>query len=441
MPSDDTENADLDSLIQMVVAYNLSGAPALDKKIRLVLLDTIACAIGSMDDPVVRSVAESLAGLSLGTVRVPGTTLKTGVPEAAFIMTLAACWHEACEGLASAHGRPGLSVIPALTLLGAAKTLPIGHVLTAINLGYEIGGRLGAAYRIKDGIHVDGTWGLAASAAAVAYLLGGDAPQIRTAMNLALCQMPSSLYLPVLEGNTARNTYAAHGASQSVILAQAALAGVTSPDETGAEARRVVLDPERSAPVDWSVNVTFRIEDAYIKMFAAVRHVHYGVTCALDWVAAHSADAVKTIEGLQLTTYDEAITYCGVRQPRTPIQAQFSLSYGIAHALLFGSLGPEAYGPEKLNDTEVQRLESLIEIVTDPTMRARGATLVVTQNQRIETYKVDALVGDPGSPLTEEDVTGKAKAYMTPVIGAEKAEAIIQYVLTTGFSDAFSLPA
>jgi 2-methylcitrate dehydratase PrpD len=440
MPSNDTDRAALEYLIDDIVGRDLSAAPALQAKIRVVLLDTVACAIGSMNDPVVQQVAERFGMLSPGPVRIPGTDIATGIADAAFVMTMAACWFEACEGVASAHGRPGLSVIPAAVMIGSAKGLPVNTVLTAIALGYEIGGRLGAAYRVKGGIHVDGTWGLAASTATAAYLLGGDTPAIRNAVNLALCQMPGSLYLPVITGDTARNTYAANASAESIRLAQAALAGVTAPDTVDAEVLRIIMDDSRSTTVDWSMCQPLKIEDAYIKMFAAVRHVHYGVSCALDWVEQHGNAAAQTIDGLSLSIYEEAITYCGVRQPRTPIQAQFSLSYGIAHALTFGSLGPEAYASERLTYPEVQRLEALLEIAADPHMPTRGAVLLIAVARQTETISVNALVGDPGNPLSEEDVTGKAKTYMSPVIGKAAAETMIKTVMTADLEEAFNLP-
>ena len=46
------------------------------------------------------------------------------------------------------------------------------------------------------------------------------------------------------------------------------------------------------------------------------------------------------------------------------IQAQFSLTYGLARMLLTGDLGPDSYTDAALADPEVQRLERLIDVRT-----------------------------------------------------------------------------
>ena len=69
------------------------------------------------------------------------------------------CWDEACEGLARAHGRPGLHAIPPALALGIANRETLREVLTGAVRGYEMAARLGERMRIQPGMHVDGTWG------------------------------------------------------------------------------------------------------------------------------------------------------------------------------------------------------------------------------------------------------------------------------------------
>jgi 2-methylcitrate dehydratase PrpD len=139
---------------------------------RLLLLDTIGCAIAGLREPQVQAYAQ--AWRAPGPVRLPG--LDDGLSTLAFahVFAAASCWHEACEGLAEAHGRPGLHAIPAVLGPALAERLPLGALLAAIVAGYEIGGRLGAVCRIRPGMHVDGAWGAFAAAAALARLRGLD---------------------------------------------------------------------------------------------------------------------------------------------------------------------------------------------------------------------------------------------------------------------------
>ena len=78
---------------------------------------------------------------------------------------------------------------------------------------------------------------------------------------------------------------------------------------------------------------------------------------------------------IKLQIYPEAVQYCGIRAPRTAIQAQFSLSYAIAAALTLGDLGPEAY--RDVGDATLTRLEQSVVIEADPSRVRRGATLTL----------------------------------------------------------------
>ena len=74
--------------------------------------------------------------------------------------------------------------------------------------------------------------------------------------------------------------------------------------------------------------------DGYLKKYAGARHVHYGVEAVLKWLA-EGGDPVS-IDTITLEIYSEALTYCGNRAPKNSLQAQFSLTYAIAHAMTKG---------------------------------------------------------------------------------------------------------
>jgi 2-methylcitrate dehydratase PrpD len=301
---------------------------------------------------------------------------------------------------------------------------PLRDVLMAIVAGYEIGGRLGETLRIREGMHVDGTWGSFAAAAAAAWLI--DAASMSHALAIAACQVPASLYLPIPQGATARNIYAAQGVAFGVRSAVAAGAGITGPDGAIGEADRIVFSNQQAKP---DVTPAFRILDAYIKPFAGVRHVHYGAACALEWRARHGDVDPSSIAAIELTAYPEALTYCGNRAPRTPLEAQFSLTYGAAHALIHGSLNPDAYSREALRNAETMRLESLMVLDADTSMETRGARLTVTADGESDRVSVSEIAGDAGRPMTEEQVTHKARTYLESRLSPDAATALIGKVL------------
>jgi 2-methylcitrate dehydratase PrpD len=342
------------------------------RKARLLVLDTLGCAIAGFREPKVAA-------------------LRALQPVASF--AIAACWHEACEGLARAHGRPGVPVIAAC--LGMNADVSLGVLIDAVIAGYEVGGRMGEQLRIKPGMHVDASWPALGAAAGAVHLLKGSAKAARAAIELAACQVPFSLYLPVEQGADGRNTYLGHAAWLGLYAAQAALAGIAAP--SGAVERFAGLALDRRINLD--DDGTYILREGYLKAFAAVRHVHYGAEAALRL----RPRITRKIEAIELGIYSEAITYCGNRAPRTPIQAQFSLSYGIAAALRFGHLDAEQYTPSALNDPELRRLEALVAITADAGETSRAATLRIDGLEE----RVTSVKGDPASPMSEEECRDK----------------------------------
>lgn len=417
--------------------FSITRDPDVEAKARLLLLDTVACAVAGMGEPELKALSRGLAVSSGGTAQWPGAQALTPA-SAAFLAATAACWHEACEGLARAHGRPGLHAIPVAVSLGLSLGASLGQVLDAVVYGYEIGGRAGEAMRIRPGLHVDGTWGILASAAAAARIRKFEASAIMQTLAMAACQIPVSLYAPISAGRTARNTYVGHAASIAIYLADAVAAGVSAPEDIFDQAGRGLGNGDMTTVWPWAEPGEYLILQGYLKPFAAVRHVHYAAACALQCFARYKGDT-KTIKEIRLQTYPEALTYCANRAAATPIQAQFSLTHGVAFALRHGSLGPEAYAPQIFSDAEHKRLEAMITLHADPAISHRGARLIVVTDQSAESYAVDSVPGDPGQPLSAEDTIAKAKAYISSVLSADAAQSIVAQIMTAPLDAPFSL--
>lgn len=391
----------------------VAEAPAaIEAKAREVVLDTFGCVLASSPKPALQRLSRHLAETDPGAARVPGFAEPLSAASASALFATAACWDEACEGLARAHGRPGVPVIAALAALAQVRGATLSEVLAALIVGYEVGGRLGEVLRIAPGMHVDGTWPTFGVAAAVVRFAGGSPKQALAAVRIAACQMPYSLYLPVVHGAEARNTYLAHSAQLGVLAANAALAGFSTPANALDELRARVFGAAQgegalAPPGVWLVS------DAYLKPYAAVRHVHYGVAAALA-LRPELEGRLDRIDRIGLATYAEALTYCANRAPQSPIQAQFSLSYGIARAIVAGDLGPDAYTEDALADPLGRSLESKVRLTEDEALSRsgrRGATLSVEIGGERRERTVDRVAGDPLVPMTRQEVAAKFARY------------------------------
>ncbi|MCA3323568.1 MAG: MmgE/PrpD family protein [Roseomonas sp.] len=415
-----------------VIAFAWDGpAGAAAQSARLLLLDSLGCMIAGLGHTTPRAFAEALAITMPGAVRLPGCGAGLAEAGAAAALAAAMCWDEANEGLARAHGRPGLAVAPLCIAALAAGRVSARAAHDAFALGYEIAARAGEIWRIRPGMHVDGSWHALGAAAAAARLAGGDAAEVARAVRLAACQIPFALYAPIAAGMDGRNSYPAHAVLLGAMAAAAARAGMDAPADGLVEARRIALlheTPARRAPAgEWL------IEQAYIKPFAGVRHAHYAAAAALELRAA-IADRLADVAALRLETYAEALRYAANRAPARAIQAQFSLSWAVAAALMQGDLGPAAYTDAALADPALRRLEALVELSEDTALtkaEQRGARLTATlANGESHQAFVSAIAGDPGLALDAAAVMAKCQRFAAPVIGDTAMARLAAMIMT-----------
>ena len=395
-----------------VITWALPGPPpgsAAAHKARLLLLDSLGCALAGLRHPRVAGFAKAMETAFSGEIALAGARLAPAA--AAAVLSTATCWDEANEGLARAHGRPALPVAP-LALVARAQGSSALDALAAFALGYEVAARAGEAWRIRPGMHVDGSWHSLGAAACAARLTRLDGEGIARAVRLVSCQIPFAMYAPIAAGMDGRNSYPAHAALLGSMAAAAAASGMDAPEGGFMEARRVALGLEVPPGRITTPPGTWLLEEAYLKPFAGVRHAHYAAAAAIALRDRVSAKPQRVI----LSTYAEALRYAGNRAPRAAISAQFSLTWAVAAALVQGDLGPAAYTDDALADPRLRDLEARIELAEDTALTAsgkRGATLTVDG----ESHTTTGITGDPDRPMSEAEAIAKFTRFAGPTLG------------------------
>ncbi len=414
-------NAQLLSVIDWLDAVVLDREPAVQTHARWLVLDTLGCIVAGRRAVPVSEFELRAAAADPGSFYfsrdASSAAFGLSNANAAMMLAMAACWDEACEGHAGAHGRPGVAVLAAL--LPMSSRLTYGQFLKSFVVGYEIGARFGASLRIKKGMHVDGNWPALGAAAAVAHALGLGPEKIAQAVQVAACQLPMSLYLPVRSGDTSRNTYLGHSAQLGQSAALAVASGVTAPGDAVLEYAQIGLS---QVPGAFDSTRRFHILQGYFKPYAAVRHVHYGALAA--HVLRKVVDLDK-VDRISLQVYEEATVYCGNRAPQTPLQAQFSLSFGLAAMLRWGRLDPWVYREPQFQDPWLQALEAKVEVSVDAQwtqQQRRGARLWLecSDGTRLE-KEITTVPGDAQMPFTEPELTDKFVSYCADSMSEEKA--------------------
>jgi len=355
--------------------------------------------------------------------------------------SLGSC-HELDDVHREAVVHPGDTVIPAALAMAQRQNASAEALLQAVVLGYETGILLGllSGPRHYDHWYSTATTGVFASAMACASLLGLNKKQTQHALALAGMQA-AGVWQCRLEPGLAKQLATGHSAQAGLVAADMAAAGMTGPLSIlegplgWLQASGGNLDTARAqALLQVPAGSAWRLHQVSFKPWAACRHVHPAIECALHLHAQGLRP--EHMVSLRLETYAVALSFADQATPQTPLQGKFSLQHGVAWALCHGSFGLEATAPAALVQPDCAALRTRIELVCGQAQEQAypnrfGARLIVQmQDGRTAAHEVQSVLGDPENPLSPAQVTAKANTLLQASgWGASAAQQLVQICL------------
>jgi 2-methylcitrate dehydratase PrpD len=342
---------------------------------------------------------------------------------------------DAHDGHALTKGHAGTAILPALLSVidGAepgerAAAVDGREFLTCLVLGYEIATRAGIALHstVAD-YHCSGAWNALGCAAVAARLYGLDDPAIRHALGVAEYLGPRGQILRACDSPTMVKDGSGWGAHAGVTAALLARDGFT-----GAPA--LTIERGDALPLWGDLGTRWRIREQYFKAYPVCRWAQPAVEAALELQRTHRF-AVEDIATLSVESFREAIALgseCAIATNTE--EAQYSLRFPIAAALVFGDVGPAEVSAPKLADSRVERLQQVMTLREDSEFSGRfpaerwARVRISLANGRALVSEPARARGNPENPLTENELRRKYLAYAEPELGAARAERIAQAV-------------
>src|SRR5260370_30323695 len=197
---------------------------------------------------------------------------------------------------------------------------------------------------------------------------------------------------------------------------------------TGAPALTVERDDARAF---WSdLGKRWRIREQYFKAYPVCRWAQPAIEAALDLQRSHrfAADEIATIA---IESFREAValgSQCAT--PRTTEEAQYSIAFPVAAALVFGRVGAGEVDVRGLSDARVHRLLRSVALAEHdefskrfPVERWARVRVVLADGRSLVSEPARAR-GNPENPLSEDELRAKYRELATPVLGAERAARI-----------------
>jgi 2-methylcitrate dehydratase len=369
---------EVEKLAQFVVGAQFSqfSAQALEQ-LKIHVLDTVGIAIAALDAPplvAIRALTEQLGGNHDSTLIGGGTS----APDRAAFYNIALSRYLDFMDSYLAKGETNHPSDNIGAVLAAAESVDASGAdfLTAVAIAYQVHTRLSdvAPVRAKGFDHT--VQGAYAVAAAVSKALGLTVAQ--TANAIAISGTANNALRVTRTGNLSNWKGLAYPqvGKEGTFAALLARAGITGPEEVFEGNKGFKETIAGDFTIDWSAEDLESVLHTIIKKHNAEIHSQSSIDAALA-VRAQAGFASDNIRAVRITTFQVAFDIIGggeegsKRQVRTKEEADHSLLYLVAAALLDGEVQPAQYAPERIVRADVQELLKKISVRPDAGYSAR----------------------------------------------------------------------
>lgn len=415
------------------------------EQLKIRVLDTVGIAIAALDAPplvAIRQLTESLGGNGASTLIGGGTS----APDRAAFYNVALSRYLDFMDSYLAKGETNHPSDNIGAVLAAAESADTSgsdssgaDFLTAVAVAYQVHTRLSdvAPVRAKGFDHT--VQGAYAVAAAVSKALGLSVEQ--TANAIAISGTANNALRVTRTGALSNWKGLAYPqvAKEGTFASLLARAGITGPAEVfeGNKGFKETIAGDFS--IDWSKENLESILRTIIKKHNAEIHSQSSIDAAIDIRSQSGFDAQK-IAAVRITTFQVAFDIIGggeegsKREIRTKEEADHSLLYMVAAALLDGEVQPATYAPERITRADVQDLLQKVTVTPDAGYSARFPDEMPS---RVEVELTDGTVltattasykGFFTNPLDWADALAKFNVLVTPFTGEELRDELAEVI-------------
>jgi 2-methylcitrate dehydratase len=405
-------------------------------QLKIRVLDTMGIAIAALDaEPMIaiRTLTESLGGNGASTLIGGGSS----APDRAAFYNIALSRYLDFMDSYLAKGETNHPSDNIGAVLAAADSVHASgqELLTAIAVAYQVHTRLSdvAPVRAKGFDHT--VQGAYAVAAAVSRVLGLDAD--RTANAIAISGTANNALRVTRTGALSHWKGLAYPqvGKEGTFAALLASAGITGPAEVFEGNKGFKETIAGDFTIDWSAEDLESVLRTIIKKHNAEIHSQTAIEAAIG-IRSLAGFRAEDIRSVRITTFQVAFDIIGggeegtKRTVRTKEEADHSLLYMVAAALLDGQVQPAQYTPERIVRADIQELLSKVAARPDAGYSARFPHEIPS---RVEVEMTDGTVlsrtattykGFFTDPLDWSDAYAKFSALVTPFTGADLRDEI-----------------
>lgn len=331
------------------------------------------------------------------------------------------------DGHVLTKGHAGVAILPALLALADASTSGMSgaEFLTSLVIGYEVAIRAGIAQHATcPDYHTSGAWNSLGVVAVAARHWKLDQERFRHALGIAEYHGPRSQMMRCIDAPTMVKD-GAWGAMSGLSAAYLAVDGFT-----GAPALVIESDAVQDLWAD--LGQRWRILEMYFKPYPICRWAQPSVEAALSLRRGHAVDPA-TIAKVEIETFHEGVRL-NQHRPGSTEEAQYSLPFPVAAAIVRGKLSPTDVSGEALSDPEILAMSERIQLIEAPDLSARfpaeryaRARFHLTDGRILSSATLPAR-GDAERPLSDAEIIAKFHDLADGPLGPTAANALREAV-------------
>jgi 2-methylcitrate dehydratase PrpD len=392
--------------------------PAVVRQAKRCFLDLLSCSFAGLDaraSQIARSFALSFGGNAACSLWGDGG--RVPLPLAIYANTTICEALDADDGYNFVKGHPGAFLLPATLAFAERGFLDGAGALEALIAGYEVGMRAGRiVHAMNSAYHGSGSWGGVGTAAVAARALGLDDRQTAHALGTAEYH---GVMAPIMRCVT-------HPGMVKDGVAWSAFSAVSGALMSRDGFTSTISLFSLTDAKEWveSLGSEFLIEQLYFKPYCSCRWAQPAICAALWLVREHDIN-LDAIDSIRVETFTEACELSRKR-PVTSEEAQYSLRYPVAAALLRGDFGPSEVLESNLDAPDIWALAQRIECVAREEFQRqfparRVAEIFITSGGRSFRSGAVSVHGDPDEPMSEGEIEDKFLRYSSHSLSSVEA--------------------
>lgn len=343
---------------------------------------------------------------------------------------------------ASLH--PGVVIFPAALATAEMIGATGRQLIEAVVVGYEVmirlGKGLGAENSYRRGFHPTGTCGSFGSSAAASKLQRLGERGLLNALGIAGSQASGSMeYLA--QGAWTKRFHAGWAAHSGMVAAQLAKEGFRGPASI-IEGRDGFLhaysNGAEPSKVLEGIGSGFEILRTSVKPHGCCRYMQPPIDAILKIVKENDLypEGIERVRvgilraGAHLIAEPLEEKY----RPRSIVDAQFSMPFGAAVAVLYRKAGLEEFHLSKIRSEEVKRMMKRVECIVEPDLektfpkRWPATAEILTKDGKKYFTRVEYCKGDPENPLSWDELIEKFNDLSHPFWTRNRRSKIIETV-------------